>query len=494
MKRFLLSALVLLSAFATKAQFDEDFTPTPTGWVLSSGASFGTIGTNNVILTPGVGGSNPAVIGTPAVSKTSNTVKVCLDITAYTSNLNSQVPFPCATFMDVLFVNSAVTTANDAQMPANIYARVDNYQLPTNGGNTCFTFTFPASVTAPNFKVFLSFHAGCTQGGIRYVIDNVQISGVDDICAGASCPPSALNDVFNRANPSELSFNAVLYGSNINYPAPPPGYDADGTGTDNDQNDTYDHLRWELVGTPTGGTVTVNPDGTCTITRASLTTTQVTFTYRLCDDGADDNFATTADNLCDDATVIANFTAGATTPVSLINYTGTRNGSMVTLKWTTTFEGNNKGFHVQKSSDGLSYQSVGFVNTKAVNGNSGVNLQYTFGEMNAAAGLTWYRLVQEDQDGTMKVYPAKAVRGLEESAKITLLPNPTTTGNLSVVFGNNHRKNIVLSDMSGKLLKKWSNYAEGNLSITSLNTGMYMLIIIDSETNERSVNKVIVSR
>ena len=149
--------MAMLCAIMSFTQLQEDFDPAPSGWLLSQGANFQNIGTMGGVVTPGVGGNNPAQIGTPAVNKTSHTFEVCFDIYAYTSNLNSQIPFPCNTYVDILFVKSTVTSASDAALPANILARVDNYLLPAGGGNSCFNFTFPANVTDATFKVFLSF-------------------------------------------------------------------------------------------------------------------------------------------------------------------------------------------------------------------------------------------------------------------------------------------------------------------------------------------------
>src|SRR5688572_16824973 len=134
MKRMLLISSLLLCFAAIQAQLREDFSPNPTGWILSQGASFGQITGNDLVITPGVGGNNPANIGTPLVNKTSNTFEVCFDIWAYTANLNTKTAFPCNTYMDVLFVKSSVMTSAEAEEPANILARVDNHLLPTAGG------------------------------------------------------------------------------------------------------------------------------------------------------------------------------------------------------------------------------------------------------------------------------------------------------------------------------------------------------------------------
>lgn len=493
MKRFLLVSVLFFAVTALQAQIEEDFTPFPSGWVLSQGASFNTLNGNNLVVTPGVGGNNPARIGTPSVNKTSNTFEVCIEVTAYNSNLNAQQPFPCDTYMDVLFVKSTVTDAKDAALPANLYTRVDNHLLPTNGGKTCFQFTFPAGVTDPNFKVFLNFHAACNQGGIKYVIDNISIAGVDDVCAGG-CPPTALNDDFVRANVNETSFTAALYGSNLAFPAPPAGYVIDATGTDGDPNDTYTHLQWTVLTQPVNGSVVINSNGTATITRNSTSVALLTFTYRLCDDGTDNNFATTADNLCDDATVTVVFATNSPLPVSIINFSGARNGANVTLKWTTTFETNNKGFEIQRSIGGGDFQTVGFVNTKGAEGNSQVSLHYDFKESNSTTAFSFYRLVQLDKDGRYKIFTTRPIRGLEQEDKMVLFPNPSNNGNMTVSFGSNVEREIVISDMNGKIVQRWNSHKDNNLAISGLHAGMYMIMVTDKETSKRTVEKIVITK
>jgi len=491
MKRCLLLGLLIAATIVAHAQLEEDFSPNPTGWTLSSGAGFGTIGNgNSVVTTPGVGGNNPASIGTPAVNKTSNTVKVCFDIWAYTANLNNQIAFPCNTYADILFVKSSVTTANDAEVAANIYARQDNYQLPTNGGTTCFTFTFPASVTASDFKVFISFHAGCTQSGTKYVIDNVSISGVTLICGGTNCPPVALNDLFNRVSGTETTFSGALYGSSLSYPS---GFTVDATGTDNDQNDAYANLQWKVLTQPAfGGTVTVNSDGTFTVTRSSTAVTQLTFTYQLTDDGPDNDFSTTADNMTDDATVTINWPPAGSLPVTLVNFNGSRDGATITLTWTTDIESNNTGFDVQRSNANGIFETVGFVATKAPGGNSAMPINYQYKETNTASGNTYYRLSQVDKDGKRTVSPVKGIRGMQDNARMTVYPNPAQSGNMNVLFGSSAIRNIVITDLSGKTLMQWNDYHKDNMVITGLRTGVYILIATNKGTSEKQMQKLVV--
>jgi len=491
MKRFLLFALFAIAANFVQAQLLEDFDPAPTDWTLSTGASFGTVNSNGVITTPGVGGNNPADIGTPSVNKTSTTVKVCFDIWAYDGGLNTKQTFPQQTYANVLFVNSAVTSAKDAEKVANQYAHVDSFLL--SGGTNCFTFTFPSTVTASNFKVFISFYSPLTQSGIKYVIDNMSISGVSLICGGTNCPPVALNDMFNRGNKAELSFNGVLYGGNSVYPAVPAGYSVDLGGTDNDANDAYADLQWSLPAqTITNGSVTVNSDGTFTITRNSTAVTQLTFTYKLTDDGPDNNFSTTTDNMTTTATVTVNWPAAATLPVSLINFTASRSGTNVTLTWTTNMESNNTGFEIQRSVANGAYEKVGFVATQASGGTSSTPLYYQFKEQNTATGNSWYRLVQIDKDGTPSISVAKGVHGIDESARVTVYPNPGTSGNTNVLFGSSATRDIIIADLSGKIVKHWNNYHDDNMTITGLNAGVYMLVVVNKATSEKQTQKVVI--
>lgn len=496
MKRVLLFVLAVLFASFSFAQMQEDFDPAPTGWILSQGANFQSISSMGGVVTPGVGGNNPAQVGTPAVNKTSNTFEVCFDIYAYTSNLNSQVPFPCNTYVDVLFVKSTVTNATDAALPGNILARVDNYLLPSAGGNTCFNFTFPANVTDATFKVFLSFHADCGQGGIKYFIDNVNISGVNLICGGVNCPPGASNDMFNRPV-GEASFNAVLYGAPIDpsYPALPAGFANDATGTDGDQNDTYSHLQWKIITPPTNGTVVINADGTATISRSSSNVIQMTFSYQVCDDGPDNNFATTGDNMCSNiATVTVNWPVGFIMPVTLTSFTAVRTRSSATLKWETATESNNTGFEILKSTNNGAFQKIGFVMTKSVGGNSSNKLAYEFTDASLGKGVTLYRLKQVDIDGRSQLSEIRSVKGEGIQGSVTIFPTPSTTGDVSVSVTGIQSYDLYLMDMNGKVIKEVKRSSADYVKLTNLQSGMYMLKIVDISTGDQSNEKILVNR
>lgn len=484
MNRLLHSALFLLCFLWTgilQAQLEEDFTPNPPNWILASGYSIHNVNGNDVVLSSN--GNNPGTIGTPIVQKSANTVTYCADIFGYTPQ-TGLTSLPCAATVDLYFTSTAVNNVNDLDEtdPTKVFGTVKGLAVPASGGRICQSFTFPAAVTATQFRVFLVINEGCNMGNVRFAFDNFSITGLTEVCTGAACPPVALPDVFNVVPPVPL-VNVVLYGPNASYPAPPTGYLVSASGLDNDPNDAYAALTWTLQTPPTNGTVIMNlaGQGTATVTRNDLTITTVSFVYQLCDPNGN----------CDTALVTVNFPAGGALPVSLLSFNGNRNGSTVTLRWMTTAESNNAGFEIQRIVNG-EYKTVGYVNSKANDGTSSVQLQYQFSEIYNTNAVSWYRLVQINQDGTKKILPSLAIRGLEDLKKMLVYPNPGSTVN--VLFGSSSIRDVSIVDLSGKLIKRWNNYSDDNITIAGLQAGMYMLQVFDKNTKVKTVSKLLINR
>ncbi|RYY66139.1 MAG: fibronectin type III domain-containing protein, partial [Chitinophagaceae bacterium] len=121
---------------------------------------------------------------------------------------------------------------------------------------------------------------------------------------------------------------------------------------------------------------------------------------------------------------ISNFDAPL--PVSLIRFTGKRTANSNELKWTTATEQNNRGFAIERSTDGITFQQVGFVVTRAAGGNSTSDLNYTYNESITAGTKWYYRLKQEDLDGRSKYSAVVLLKG-DKSGILTvdgIYPNP----------------------------------------------------------------------
>ncbi len=84
-------------------------------------------------------------------------------------------------------------------------------------------------------------------------------------------------------------------------------------------------------------------------------------------------------------------------PVEFTTFAANVAGEKIELTWETATETNNKGFEVERSSDDVSFASIGFVDG---NGTSAEAHSYSFVDHHATSGTYYYRLKQVDFDGT----------------------------------------------------------------------------------------------
>lgn len=112
--------------------------------------------------------------------------------------------------------------------------------------------------------------------------------------------------------------------------------------------------------------------------------------------------------------------AAETLPVTLLDFDGYLQNSNVILKWRTASEINNKGFQVQKSTDGQTFGDIGFVHGK---GTSSVVNNYTYDDPKLTSGSNYYRLKQVDLD---EKYTYSAVIKIDYSKFAWSVENPVT--------------------------------------------------------------------
>ncbi|HSZ24868.1 MAG TPA: T9SS type A sorting domain-containing protein, partial [Cytophagaceae bacterium] len=110
-------------------------------------------------------------------------------------------------------------------------------------------------------------------------------------------------------------------------------------------------------------------------------------------------------------------------PVELIDFTGQAAQQSVNLQWTTTSEINNDYYDVQRSSDGVHFQTIGMVNG---GGNSKTILSYRYQDSNPTNGINYYRLLQYDFNGKSTPSNDISVSFNESGKSFTVAPNPFT--------------------------------------------------------------------
>ena len=191
------------------------------------------------------------------------------------------------------------------------------------------------------------------------------------------------------------------------------------------------------------------------------------------------------------------FPQQSTLPVYLKSFSADRyqRSTTVNLKWSTSTEINNVGFEVQANRGNDNWTTIGYVASRATDGISSTELDYTFVDNNNEKSITQYRLRQIDKDAKFKFSDIRSVRGLEQKGGIIIYPNPSTDGKVNVVFDEaNIVRDISVQDMSGRVVKNISGVTNSNIQIENLTPGMYTIRVFERATGAQTVQKIVVNK
>lgn len=168
-------------------------------------------------------------------------------------------------------------------------------------------------------------------------------------------------------------------------------------------------------------------------------------------------------------------TSTAPLPVSFSKFTASVKGQNTLLLWETVSEQNNKGFEVERSNDGATWATIGFVATQANEGNSKAALTYSFNDMNSG-NKAYYRLKQIDMNAAYEYSAIISVEGTKATnASLTAYPNPTS-GNISLVGLSNATQVYVYNSMGQvQQVALTQGTQQTNLNLSNLSNGTYYI-------------------
>ena len=182
-------------------------------------------------------------------------------------------------------------------------------------------------------------------------------------------------------------------------------------------------------------------------------------------------------------------------PVSFRAFTASRSNSVVALKWTTAMESNNLGFEIQRLIGNGTWQTLSFITTQAVAGNSSSDLTYTYTDLNQTKGISQYRIKQIDIDKRSKFSEIRAVRGDGQKGKTIIYPNPSSDGKVNIIFEDvNGSRDVSVSDITGRVIKQIKGITTNNILVDNLTGGIYTVRIVNNETSEQEVQKFVVNK
>ena len=166
-------------------------------------------------------------------------------------------------------------------------------------------------------------------------------------------------------------------------------------------------------------------------------------------------------------------------PVELTHFSASPNEDHVHLNWATASEINNAGFEIERSDDGVHYQSLAWVEGA---GTSNVPQEYSFKDSNARVGKNYfYRLKQIDFDGQFeysKIIQVQLDRKEEWISDFYPNPSSSETTNIDIHAENSGSWNISVFNSLGQELsnEKRTLYKGINalaLDFSNLNNGQY---------------------
>lgn len=179
----------------------------------------------------------------------------------------------------------------------------------------------------------------------------------------------------------------------------------------------------------------------------------------------------------------------APVPIVLSSFTASINTqSHAQLEWVTSSEKNNKGFKIQRSVDGKSFETIGFYEAQT-DGNSDFDLKYTFVDEQTPQGKVFYRLNQLDFDGTTSLSDVLTITSKilnPNSFTASVYPNPAQKViNIQTSGLTNGNVVATITDMSGRAIKSVSmSEANQNIDISQLNTGIYYIVVKDAHQSK----------
>ncbi len=145
-----------------------------------------------------------------------------------------------------------------------------------------------------------------------------------------------------------------------------------------------------------------------------------------------------------------------------------KNNNTVLLSWIASNGDNITGFEVQKSINGMNWNSIG---TVQATDNSTPETLYSLPDASPASGVNYYRLMIQNIDGTYTYSPIRIIT-LSSVTGITVFPNPANNV-VHVSLGNaGSELTIRLINSQGQPLQSLVTASAGS-SVVSMNTGIY---------------------
>lgn len=174
-------------------------------------------------------------------------------------------------------------------------------------------------------------------------------------------------------------------------------------------------------------------------------------------------------------------------PVSYVNQTLTATTNSIVYHWTTATENNNSHFEVQKSTDGVFWNTIG---SKQGAGNSYENHSYEFIDNQPLPGYNLYRLKQVDIDGVYQYSEVQKYYWEGTDDNVLIYPNPS---NGIVYISGMVQPDIKIFSLATTHIVAESKQSQ-QIDISNLPNGVYYIELSNGLGSDRIVREKIIKQ
>lgn len=180
-------------------------------------------------------------------------------------------------------------------------------------------------------------------------------------------------------------------------------------------------------------------------------------------------------------------------PVLLLDFSGENQDKINHLLWSTATEINNDYFNVERSDDGISFNTIGRVNG---HGNSNQVINYSFDDKYYTERINYYRLKQVDFNGVFKYSETISVKS-ENSffQKLYVVANFTNSELIiQLIDSKTDQISYRLMNMFGSAIRSGSflsheGYNTFTIDVQTLSHGPYFLLLTNKK--ESIIKKIV---
>jgi hypothetical protein len=180
----------------------------------------------------------------------------------------------------------------------------------------------------------------------------------------------------------------------------------------------------------------------------------------------------------------ASFVGGAL-PINFVGLEAKASGSGTTLTWKVDLEENAKGYEVEKSLDGRSFSTIGFVPVAGLS-------TYSFVDVKSAP-IAYYRIKGVDVDGTSRYSSVVSIKNGSSAVVLKAFPMPAAK-TLTVQHSNATTTSLLhLFTESGSLVKSVRpgfNAQQTVLDLSSVTPGLYLVRFDDGKGNSETLKVI----